>query len=340
MKASKILWTLGTGLVLKTLYPRLTHNDYFLNKVVVITGGSKGLGLILARQLLEQGARVAICARDAVELEEALEDLNQIGGEVRGYTCDVGKKNQVEDFFSQLVGDFGSLDIVINNAGILQVGPMESFSHEDYERAMDVMYWGIVNSTMAALPYFKEKKSGQFVNITSVGGQVSIPHMLPYSGAKFAAVGFSRGMTAELRKDNIFVTTILPWLMRTGSYVNGVFQKDNKQEFKLFAFGSTAPLLTLNAEKAAKRILKATRERKAEKAIGLQARLAIEVDHFLPNLTSSVLGIVSRILPGDPEIIGHEKGEEIRQRYADSEFPVAREVGKKAREDHQTGLIG
>lgn len=337
MQLSYILGALGAGAIIKSLLPQYLTSDYFLNKVVVITGGSKGLGLILARQLIEQGARVAFCARDPLELKEAETELQEMGGEARSYICDVAHEDEVKDWISQVVGDFGDIDILINNAGILQVGPMESFGHEDFEQAMDVMYWGIVNTTLAALPFFKEKKSGQIVNITSVGGEVSIPHMLPYSGAKFAAVGFSRGIAAELRKDNIHVTTILPWLMRTGSYVNGIFQKDNRKEFKLFSFSSSAPLLTLDATTAARRILRAVRVRKTEKVIGPQARAAIEVEHFLPGLTSYVFGMVNRLLPAEPENRGHEKGSEITNRYEDAEVAGIRIFGKKAQEQHQTG---
>src|SRR5690606_19122277 len=127
---------------------------------------------------------------------------------------------------------------------------------------MDVMYWGIFHTTFAVLPHMKERGEGQIINITSIGGKVSVPHLLPYSAAKFAAVGFSEGMTVELRKHNIFVTTVIPGLMRTGSYVNALFQKNDRLMFKIFSAISSAPLLTITAKKAARLTIRAIKGRK------------------------------------------------------------------------------
>ncbi|WP_408095562.1 SDR family NAD(P)-dependent oxidoreductase [Peredibacter sp. HCB2-198] len=302
------------------------------NKVVLITGGSKGLGYVLAEHLIKEECKIAICARDESELENAKDHL---GKDVLTLRCDVSKEEEVNQLVSDVIKHFGKLDILINNAGVIQVGPMETFKRSDFETAMDIMYWGIVNTTLAVLPHMKERKDGHIVNVTSIGGKISVPHLLPYSAAKFAAVGFSEGIAVELRKDNIFVTTVVPWLMRTGSYVNAFFQRGNKKEFKLFAFSSTAPLLTISADKAARRIVKALKERKAFKIVGFQAGLLNEIHHFFPNLSVKVLGTVSEFIPAEPKKAPLEKGKSISERFDDAEVPGAREVGKKAQADHQ-----
>jgi len=230
---------------------------------------------------------------------------------------------------------FGSLDILINNAGVIQVGPMETFRHEDFESAMDIMYWGHVNTTLAVLPHMKERKTGHIVNVTSIGGKISVPHLLPYNAAKFAAVGFSEGIAAELRKDNIYVTTIVPWLMRTGSYVNAFFPEGNKKEFKLFAFSSTAPFLTISADKAARRIIKALKNRKPFKIVGFQAKVFNEIHHFFPNLTIKVLGAVSKLIPAEHRQKPLEKGKSITERFGNAEVLGAKKIGEKVQRDHQ-----
>lgn len=302
------------------------------DKVVLITGGSKGLGFVLAEHLIKENCKIAICARDETELENA---RSHLGKEVLTVRCDVSKEDEVNQLISEVIKHFGKLDVLINNAGVIQVAPMETFKRKDFETAMDIMYWGIVNTTLAVLPHMKERKEGHIVNVTSIGGKISVPHLLPYSTAKFAAVGFSEGMAVELRKDNIYVTTVVPWLMRTGSYVNAFFQRGNKKEFKLFAFSSTAPLLTISADKAARRIVKALKERRAFKIVGFQAGLLNELHHFFPNLAVKIMGTASELIPAEPKKTPLEKGESIRERFDDSEVPGAREMGKKAREDHQ-----
>lgn len=305
------------------------------NKVVLITGGSKGLGLELAKQLTKQHCKLALCARSMEELQKAKAEVDRLGGSVFISPCDVADKVSVKKLIQQVINHYGHLDIVINDAGIMIVGAMESYRDKEYEDAMNVMYWGIVNTTLAVLPHMKQRQEGQIINITSIGGKVSIPHMLPYTSAKFAAVGFSQGITAELRKDNIYVTTIIPGLMRTGSYTNALFQKDNKNEFKLFSMMSTAPLITISAEKAARETLKAANRKAAVKVIGLPAKILKELYHFLPETMISFFGFVSKYLPATKEKTDFEKGEAIRQKFSDAEMSVFEEIGKYVQMKHQ-----
>lgn len=302
------------------------------DKVVIITGGSTGLGLVLAEHLLKEKCKIVICARDEGDLQKA---KSHLGGGVFTFQCDVGHEEEVKGLIASVMQEFGKVDVLINNAGVIQVGPMETFEHKDFESAMDIMYWGIVNTTLAVLPHMKERKDGHIVNVTSIGGKVSMPHLLPYNAAKFAAIGFSEGIAAELRKDNIYVTTIVPWLMRTGSYVNAFFPQGNRKEFKLFAFSSTAPLLTISADKAARRIIKALKSRQAFKIVGFQAKIFNDLHHFFPNLTIKFLGAVSKFVPAEHRKVPLEKGKSISERFNNAEVPGAKAIGKKVQEDHQ-----
>src|SRR5690606_5069741 len=189
---------------------------------VLITGGSRGLGLLLAREFSRRGCRVAICARSEPELETARRDLAARGAEVLATVCDVSDRDRVQDMVDRVSDRFGRIDILVNNAGIIQVGPMATMTWEDYEQALAVSFWGSVNCTLAVLPQMRVRREGRIVNIPSSGAKIAIPHLLPYSAAKFALRGFSEGARAELAKDGIVVTTIVPGLMWTGSPVNAL----------------------------------------------------------------------------------------------------------------------
>jgi short-subunit dehydrogenase len=335
MYLRNILGAAVMGIVANHINKKNKATSYLKDKVVLITGGSKGLGVVLAEQLISEKCKIAICARDEQELHNAQLHLQEKGAEVFTQVCDVGVREEVDELIGKVINHYGELDIIINNAGIMMVGPMETFEPEDYQKAMDVMYWGIANTTLSALPYMKERKSGHIVNITSVGGKVSVPHLLPYDASKFAAVGFSEGSAAELRKDHIYVTTIVPWLMRTGSYVNALFQKGNRKEFKLFSFMSSTPLLTISADRAAAQIIQAIKEKKPYKVVGTQAKLAIEAQHFFPNLTTRIFGIIAQLIPASNESTQFEKGKRIEEREENAEVPGIRKFGHKAQEQHQ-----
>jgi len=115
----------------------------------------------------------------------------------------------------QVTQHFGRVDIVVNNAGIIQVGPMSTTTVEDFATALDVMFWGALYPTLAVLPQMRARRSGHIVNITSIGGMVSVPHLLPYTCAKFAAVGLSKGLRAELGQEGIHVTNVVPGSSRS-----------------------------------------------------------------------------------------------------------------------------
>jgi NAD(P)-dependent dehydrogenase (short-subunit alcohol dehydrogenase family) len=270
--------------------------DDLEGQVVLITGGSRGLGLSLAREFAGRGCRIAICARSSEELVNAQRDLQGRGAEALAIECDVSDQQQVERMIARAIGHFGRVDILVNNAGEIQVGPVDSMTIDDFERAMNVMFWGTVYPTMALLPHLKQRGSGRVVNITSIGGKVAVPHLLPYTCAKFAAVGFSEGLHTELAGSGVKVVTIAPGLMRTGSYLGAKFKGDVEKEAAWFGVSSSTPGLTMSGERAARQIADATARGTAEKILTTPANVLAKAHGVAPEMTSQVLSLVNQWL--------------------------------------------
>ena len=270
------------------------------SKVVLITGGSRGLGFALAQELGRRGSRLALCARDAEELEEACRRLGREQIEAVPFTADLADKQDAELLIERVIKRFGHVDVLVNNAGHIQVGPFDSFDRADYERAMQVMFWAPVNLSLAVLPHMRGRGQGHIVNITSVGGRVSVPHLLPYSCAKFAAVGFSTGLSAEAKSKGIHVLTVVPGLMRTGSYLNAEFAGQAKAEFAWFGVLGNLPGFSVAAEYAASQIRKALEAQRYMCTISLPAKILIAFDALIPEITRRMFATVSRALPQTP----------------------------------------
>ncbi len=273
-------------------WPRVRIRD----KVALVTGGSRGLGFLIARQLLTEGAVVVICARSWAELEEAERRLAPYGS-VFPWQCDVADRDAVEELMGELLHAFGRIDIVVNNAGQMLVGPLRHMSHRDFRSAMELHFGGALHVLDAVLPSMRQRRSGSIVNIGSVGGLVPVPHMAPYAASKFALVGLSRAMREELRADGIHVTTVCPGPLRTGSPFRARFKGRHEEEFAWFTLSDSLPLLSTDAEKAARRIVQAIRASEPELVIGLPAALLQSMQGLAPNLTAHLMALMSRLLP-------------------------------------------
>ncbi|AMY10691.1 Fatty acyl-CoA reductase [Luteitalea pratensis] len=288
----------------------------FRGKSVVVTGGSRGLGLVLARQLAAEGARLTLIARDERELrraEHAIRDRHR-SAEVFVVCADVGQREDVERAVLETVRHYGAIDVLINNAGIIQVGPLVHMQLSDFDDAMKTHFWGPLFLVLAVLPHMRNQGGGRVVNISSIGGRISVPHLVPYSASKFALAGLSDGLRAELAHERIFVTTVCPGLMRIGSPVNAAFKGQRSKEYSWFAVASSLPVVTISAERAARRILDACRRGDAELVITIQAKLAILARAVVPELFSDAMSLVHRLLPravgpeGDVAAPGHSVG--------------------------------
>ena len=276
------------------------RNGYsFAGKVVIITGGSRGLGLVIARQLAAEGARLTLVARNAQELATAAEDVRRAtpGAEVLTISADVTQRGDAERAIAETQARWGRVDVLINNAGIIQVGPIDHMKMSDYEDAMKTHFWGPLFMVTAALPQMRMQRAGRIVNISSIGGRIAVPHLVPYSASKFALVGLSDGLRAALARENIIVSTVCPGLMRTGSPLNASFKGQHADEYSWFAMSSSLPGLTISAERAARQIINACRRGDAELVITPQAKLAVVARTLAPELFSEVMSLVDRALP-------------------------------------------
>jgi NAD(P)-dependent dehydrogenase (short-subunit alcohol dehydrogenase family) len=311
MKTRNLIGVALTGFAAMLVMQKMRSSPIDLRgQVVLITGSSRGLGFILAREFARLGCDIIICARDADELEQARAELAKIRSGVLAMPCDVSDEQQVMQLVDTATARFGRIDILINNAGIVQTAPLNAVTVQDFVDSHAVMFWGVLYPTLAVLPQMRTRRSGRIVNITSIGGKVSIPHLLPYSSAKFAATGLSAGLRAELHREGITVTTIAPGLMRTGSYLKALFKGKEAEEFTWFALADNLPILSMDAERAAHQIMEAIRRGEAERVLTVPATLLARLYGLFPGLTTDLLGFTSWLLPTaeqtDPESVTGE----------------------------------
>src|SRR5438128_7845404 len=295
----RVLLATGAILLVLWLIVRFIRSvRYPLNdKVVLITGGSRGLGLVLARHICARGGNVAIIARDPDELVRAKADLAPHGSVVLTIECDLLDDEQIRPAVRRIIDRFGKIDILINNAGIIEVGPLENMTRDDFERAMRLHFWAPFELIAQIVPEMRIWGGGRIVNISSIGGKVALPHFAPYSASKFALTGFSDAIRAELARDNIQVTTVAPGLMRTGSHVNAKFKGKHDAEFAWFSDGAGAPLISMDADRAARKILAACRRGQPSLTLTFAARGAIVGNALFPNLTGYLMKFINRFLP-------------------------------------------
>jgi NADP-dependent 3-hydroxy acid dehydrogenase YdfG len=180
------------------------------NKVVLITGGSTGIGAEVARLLASRGAHVAIAARRKDKLDDVVANIEAAGGSARAYSLDVTDKVQVQAVVAAVVADFGKLDVLINNAGLMPIRPMAEVNTDEWDAMIDVNLKGTLYGIAAALPRFLAQESGHIINLSSVAGvKVFAPGGTVYSGTKFAVSAISEGLRQEVG-DKIRVTSIAP----------------------------------------------------------------------------------------------------------------------------------
>ena len=319
------LWLAAAGAALwttRTLARRARWVD-LRGRVALVTGGSRGLGLEIARQLVDAGARVAICARDEVALSRALAELVQRAADRGGQAddvvalpCDVSVEQDVRAFVDTVERRLGSIDLLVNDAGIIQVGPAEQMSRADFDEVMAINFYGALHMILAVTPGMRARRAGRVVNIASIGGKVSVPHLLPYATSKFALVGLSEGLRSALAAHDVWVTTVCPGEIRTGSAAHAVFKGNHEQEYRWFATSSSAPLVSMDPVAAARRILDAAAHGDAELIMPASAWLLAKVHGVLPGVTADLNALAARTLPepapgGRSRRAGHQVDEQL-----------------------------
>ena len=279
--------------------------------VILITGGSRGLGLAIASRFARRRVRFVLASRKRKELEAAQEKLLAEHQHLKPedfylVAADLAKPAECDRMVHEAIAHFGRIDVLVNNAGIIEVGPIEAQPLEAFERAMQVNFFAALYTTWAALPFLRVQqpldtarpgsRRAAIVNIASIGGKLAVPHMLPYSAAKFALVGFSEGLHAELRNKRIRVTTVCPGLMRTGGEAHAQFVGDEEAEKRWFDFAAKTPGVATTAEHAADRIYTAVAQGRAEITITPQAWLGARVAGLAPESLQIANALTNRYL--------------------------------------------
>ncbi|WP_347158910.1 SDR family NAD(P)-dependent oxidoreductase [Pontibacter chitinilyticus] len=296
----KTLWWLaaGAGALLAARTISRSLNAYnFKGRVVLITGGARGLGLVMARQLAQEGARLVLCSRNERQLEEARQELAGKGADVLVRQCDVKDEQQVQDMIAHVQNEFGPIDVLINNAGVIQAGPVTEMTTLEFEEAMRTHFWGPLYTTLAVLPNLRAR-GGRILNISSIGGKLSVPHLLPYCASKFALRALSEGLRSELQQYGISVTTATPGLIVTGSPRHTIIKGHNKEEYALFKIIDSSRLTAMSAEATAEKILDAFRHGDAEVTTTLPAKAGALLHGVAPGLMTDIFALVNKLLPG------------------------------------------
>jgi short-subunit dehydrogenase len=274
-------------------------------KVVVITGSSRGLGLNLAEEFALAGARVVLSARNSSELERAKNALLSRRASIHSdqiliVPCDLNRSEDCKRLIEEATSHWGRVDVLINSAGVIHVGPIEQQNIEAYREAMEIDYFAMVQITYAVLPQMLRRGEGKIVNITSIGGKIPVPHLAPYVGSKFAAVGFSETLHAEMRSKGIQVTTVCPGLMRTGSYPNAIVVGHREREYRWFSLSASIPGVAHSAEGAARKIFEAACQGRTEITIGFDAYLAARLHGFSPDFTQYAGSLANEFILPEP----------------------------------------
>jgi NAD(P)-dependent dehydrogenase (short-subunit alcohol dehydrogenase family) len=307
------------GVLVGRRLARGTRQIDFAGRVVVITGGSRGLGLVIARRLAAEGARLCLLARNQEELARASEQFAP-GNDVMTIRCDVRRRADVRAAVDAILDRWSVIDVLINNAGVIQVGPLEHMTTNDFENAMATHFWGPLHLMFEIVPSMRRRGFGRIVNISSIGGRIAVPHLAPYCASKFALTGLSDAVRTELDQYGIRVTTVAPGLMRTGSPVNSDVKGQHEAEYAWFAISDSLPGLSVSAENAASQIIEACRYGDPELTITLPAKIAIIANHLVPRAIARAMIVANRFLPRPSEVNGNraKRGSESGSSWAPS----------------------
>jgi short-subunit dehydrogenase len=282
------------------------------NRIVLVTGGSRGLGFAIAERFARGGNKLVLTARNVDELTAARNSLLKRGAilteeDVLLIPADLTDQSQARNLVEHAIGHFGRIDVLVNNAGIIEVGPVEDQPIRAYRDAMETNFFAGLYVIQAALPFMLQRdrrNPAAIVNIGSIGGKVAVPHMLPYTASKFAFVGFSEGLHSELRHKGIIVTTVCPGLMRTGGHTHAKFVGDRRKEERWFNLAATTPIVAASVKHAANSIYRAVAQGRAEITITPQAWLAARAVGVAPEAVQRLASLANEFVLPSPLAAG------------------------------------
>ncbi|MBT0568453.1 SDR family oxidoreductase [Williamsia sp. CHRR-6] len=243
----------------------------FAGKVAVVTGAASGMGRDLALQLADKGARLAISDMNPIGLEETTGLLEASGAQVHSQLLNVAEREAVLDYAETVAAHFGKVNLVFNNAGIAHHGEVERTEFKDFERILDVDFWGVVNGTKAFLPHLISSGDGHVVNTSSLFGILAMPGQSAYNAAKFAVRGFTESLYQEMRiaKHPVSVSCVHPGGIKTAIARNATVAEGKNAGELAELFDRT--LARTTSARAAEIILKGVQKNKARILVGPDA---------------------------------------------------------------------
>jgi short-subunit dehydrogenase len=303
MNAKTARLMLGLGGVGLALFGGARHfgRESVRGKIAIVGGASRGLGRAIARELARRGCHVAICARSLEELDDARRELEQYGVWVIADVCDLRRLEEVDAFVARVEAQLGPIAFAIANAATISVGPIEDAGVDVFDEAMESIFATSRNLALTILPRMQARGKGTIAFVTSIGGKIGVPHLAPYSAAKFAEVGFAEALRAEVAKDGVHVLTVVPGLMRTGSHLRAVFRGQAERELAWFGASAIAPLLSIDADRAAKKIVSAIERGKTQLAFTPAARIVARTHDLFPGLYGAAMAVAGALLPRAPQ---------------------------------------
>lgn len=256
-------------------------------KTALITGASQGIGKATAVELARHGYDLVLVARQSDLLEATVVEVQKLGQQAVAIPTDVRDPAQVEDLVQKAIAYFGQIDVLVNNAGIYYMGPVEQATLEDWQQVLQTNLWGYIHTISALLPHFLERGSGTIVNVSSIGGLDPIPYQVPYTTSKYAITGLTKSLRSELSPKGIHVCGIYPSFIRTQLYERALFRgKDAESRHELVYKAFHSPLLE-KPEVVARTIEQAIKHRRADVLVGT-ANFWTSAFHLTPGLMKSL----------------------------------------------------
>lgn len=300
--------------------------------LALVLGSSRGLGLLVAHELAGRGHAVVLTSRTLADLEGARAQILELhpGAEVHVREVDVRDREAVVAMVDDIESTVGPIEVLITVAGVIQVGPAAAMTFEHFDSAIGTMLEGPVNVTLPVLERMRRRGRGRIGTVTSIGGEVTPPHLWPYAVAKAGAVAFSEGLAAELAGTGITSTTIVPGLMRTGSHTAAQFTGQAEKEYAWFGPAASLPLLSMDAERAAAKMVDAVLAGHVRCELTPLTVVGVRFRGLLPGLTTRLMGVASRVLPGADGPGETISGTEARQRLSSPVVNTLTTLGDRA----------
>lgn len=251
---------------------------------VLITGASQGIGRAIASEFARHGFNIVLAARSADRLNQAVAELQANHHSAIAVPTDVRDPEQVQNLVQKTLDQFGTVDVLVNNAGIYISGPARQFSLDDWHQAIDTNLWGYIHMIHALLPHFEERQAGTIVNIGSIGGKVPLPYLVPYTTTKFAITGLTQALRAELQHKGIHVCGIYPNLIKSRFLERAIFRGnsvDDAQDRRKQVEQTLQMPLIEKPEKVARAVWDAVEHQRDDVVVG-SAKLSEKSYQILP----------------------------------------------------------